>query len=249
MIGRVGPAVPERPAMNGQRASVRQVNDDRMGPQADRQGLLRVLGRGGVPVPTVQAELPVAVGPDLLLPLDLKRPLRKRAQVPPLLGPELLDRQALLVVGPVKILFRLPQKLPVPALKAPNLRHRHEEVPPHVAHLVLDMPLLVARIRVAEAHREAVVAFEPQEQVVQADLVPDPPPHSAGVVEDDSPRHPADVTEDVPEPLADALGRLLLGRGLPVELEPPGDLLGPQPLSLKFLDLVNLVHSEHVSSL
>jgi len=73
---------------------------------------------------------------------------------------------------------------------------------------VLDMPLLMARIRVAEAHREAVVAFEPQEQVVQTDLVPDPPSHSAGVVEDDPPRHPADVTEDVPEPLADALGRL-----------------------------------------
>jgi hypothetical protein len=41
----------------------------------------------------------------------------------------------------------------------------------------------------------------------------------------------------------------VLGRGLPVELEPAGDLLRPQPLSLKFLDLVNLVHSEHVSSL
>ena len=80
---------------------------------------------------------------------------------------------------------------------------------------VLDMPLLMARIRVAEAHREPVVAFEPQEQVVQTDLVPDPPSHSAGVVEDDPPRHPADVTEDVPEPLADALGRL------PAERKPP----------------------------
>jgi len=63
--------------MDRQRASVRQVNDDRMGPQADRQGLLRVLGSAGVPVPAVQAELAVAVGPDLLLPLDLKRPLLK----------------------------------------------------------------------------------------------------------------------------------------------------------------------------
>lgn len=52
------------------------------------------------------------------------------------------------------------------------------------------------------------MAFEPQEQLVQADFVPDPTSHSAGVVEDDPPRHPADPVEDVPEPLADALGRL-----------------------------------------
>lgn len=41
----------------------------------------------------------------------------------------------------------------------------------------------------------------------------------------------------------------VLGHGLPVEVEPAGDLLRPQPLSLKLLDLINLIHSEHVSSL
>ena len=41
----------------------------------------------------------------------------------------------------------------------------------------------------------------------------------------------------------------VLGHGFPVEVEPAGDLMRPQPLSLKFLDQIDLVHSEHVSSL
>lgn len=64
-------------------------------------------------------------------------------------------------MGPVKILFRLPQKLPVPALQVRNLRDRNEEVPPNIANLVLDVPLLVARLRIAEAHRKTIVTLEP----------------------------------------------------------------------------------------
>jgi len=41
----------------------------------------------------------------------------------------------------------------------------------------------------------------------------------------------------------------VLGDGLSVEVQPAGDLLRSQPLALQVFDLVNLVYSEHVSSL
>ncbi|MBE3043372.1 hypothetical protein IMZ48_12540 [Candidatus Bathyarchaeota archaeon] len=41
----------------------------------------------------------------------------------------------------------------------------------------------------------------------------------------------------------------VLGDRLPVDLQTAGDLQRSEPLSLQFFDLINLVHSEHVSSL
>jgi len=41
----------------------------------------------------------------------------------------------------------------------------------------------------------------------------------------------------------------VLRHGFAVDVQPLGDLLGPYALSLQFFDLINLVHSKHVSSL
>lgn len=63
--------------------------------------------------------------------------------------------------------------------------HGHEEVPPGVADLALDVSLLLAGARVAEAGREAVVQPEPAEEVGLHDHVAPPPPGLGGVVEHD----------------------------------------------------------------
>lgn len=70
-------------------------------------------------------------------------------------------------------------------LKVVRLGHGHEEVPPGVADLALDVSLLLAGVRVAEAGREAVARPGPAEEVGLHDHVAPPPPGLGGVVEHD----------------------------------------------------------------
>jgi len=74
---------------------------------------------------------------------------------------ELADQLPRLVVEPVDVPLGNVEQLTIPFRKVRYDRDRHEKVPTDIADLVLDMPLLVAGLGIAEAHREFVLAFEP----------------------------------------------------------------------------------------
>jgi len=52
-----------------------------------------------------------------------------------------------------------------------------------------------------------------------------------------------------PVPAVEIVYAHVLGDGFAVEIQPLSNLLRSQALPLQFLDLINLVHSKHVSSL
>lgn len=97
---------------------------------------------------------------------------------------------------------------PVPRCRVPDLGNRYEQVAADGPHLVLDVALLVAGIGVAEAVAEPVMGAAGLEQLGRSRRVRDAPADARRVVEDDLPRNPAEVLEDVAEGLADALGVL-----------------------------------------
>jgi DNA replication protein DnaC len=80
-----------------------------------------------------------------------------------ILGPELADREALLIVGPMEVLFHPGKQSPIPDLEVLHLGDRNKEIPSDIADFVFDMALLMTRGGVTETDRESVVAFKPQE--------------------------------------------------------------------------------------
>ncbi len=84
-------------------------------------------------------------------------------------------------------------------------RHGHEQVAPDEPHLVLDGPLLVPGIWVAEREREPVMGGE---ESGGPHFVANAPPDARGIVKHDAGRHAADELEDVLERLPHALGVL-----------------------------------------
>ena len=135
----------------------------------------------------------------------------------PFFGEQLRDRAPFFVVRPFKITFRTIQEFAVPLLDALDFREGNDKIPTDIADFVFDVSLLVARRRVAEADREAIVAFEPQEQLGEGDRLADAPPNARCVVEHDTARYAADTREDIFETLGHAL------RGLAIKhLQVPG---------------------------
>ena len=110
-----------------------------------------------------------------------------------------------------------------------------------VTDLVLDVPLLVVRRRVAEADREAVMALDAHEQLGEAHPVMDLPTDAEGIVEHDPARRPADAAEHVLEALRDALGGPppamcrswpSIGRAPDAQLSPSSSALATEVTSL-----------------
>ena len=96
-------------------------------------------------------------------------------------------------------------------------RHRHEQVAPQEAHRVLDGALLVARVGVAVARLEPVVALELGEQGRLGHLAAHHPAGLGGVVEHHQPGRAAPAPEDLGQAGAHALRPLGPGRhALPV---------------------------------
>ena len=163
IIRGVGPALTEGPGMNAQGLAVLAVNDNGVSPNSNRHLPIGVLRSAGVPVPAVETELAISVGPRPVQTLDQEGLGRKRAQMTAILGPELADRESLLVVGPLEVLFHPGKQFLVPDLDVLHLGDRNKEIPPDIADFVFDMALLVTRGGVTETDRESVVAFKPQE--------------------------------------------------------------------------------------
>ena len=99
-------------------------------------------------------------------------------------------------------------QVPVVRTQVRDVRHRHEEIAPDEADLVLDVALLVAAAGVAKREVEPVVRRERSEQLRRPEPVRHLPADAGRVVEHDACRHAADELEGVLEALADALGVL-----------------------------------------
>ena len=79
IIRGVGPVLAEGPGMNAQGLAVLALNDNHMGSDPNRQLTIGVLRGAGVPVPAVETELPISVGPHPVQTLDQEGLFRKRA--------------------------------------------------------------------------------------------------------------------------------------------------------------------------
>lgn len=159
-------------------------------------------------MPSLEAGIAVLASLDRVQPRDSERLRRQRGQGHLILHEQLPLRLALQVVVLAGSPHALSEDPPVVGDEVVDARHRHEQVAAYCADGVLDGPLLMARVRVAEGEREAVVGGEPLEDVGRPDLLADPPADARGVVEDQPGRDSAAELEHGPQALADAFGGL-----------------------------------------
>ena len=149
------------------------------------------------PIPPAR---PVSVGLDGHIADGIKAGPRERAQRRAILLDQRRDGGGLFVVRAGPVGLAPGQQRLIERRKVGDLGAGNQQVTAQVAHLVFDVPLLVAAIGVAEGDREAVVGLEALEELRETNGPRHFPAHRRGVVEDEPWGYPAEAFEHGLEP-------------------------------------------------